>query len=72
MVVFCHNEFRIGSNGTVNKLIVIRVGSNKIPLIRRRYHFDILALHNSIDNISGRIDTDISCYNLRIFFKNIV
>ena len=72
MMVFCYNEFCICSNGTIDKLIIVRICRNEIPFVRRRYLLDIISFKNRKNNIPSHIDINVATDNLGIFFYYFV
>ena len=53
MVVFCHNEFRIGSNGTVDKLVVIWIILYKVEPEESVDKFNGWRVQEGLDDVRG-------------------
>lgn len=62
----------VGNNGTINKFMIIRVGSNEPKMIVRRYQFNILAFDYSVKNILCCVFTSKPLEDFCIFFQNLI
>ena len=71
VVVVGHNVSRIGLYGTVNKFVVIGVGSDEVEMVSRIDPHYMLTLHKSVDDGLGKLGIEVSAQDFFIFKKNL-
>ena len=71
-MIFRNNTSSIGSNSTIDELVIVRTGCNQMPFIEWRDLPYIVSFHNGKNNISGEIDTDVASYDFRVFFQDFI
>lgn len=67
-----YNVTGIGSNSAVNKLVVVRVGNDKIKTILRGNEFHIRTLQECLYYHLCRMKSKKSAKDFRVFFKNLI
>ena len=70
--VVTYNVSGVGSNGTIDKLVVVGVGLNQSEMVVGRNKFDVIALGNGIKNKISNIFASQTLKYLGIFLQNLI
>ena len=72
MMIVGDNVTCIGLYGTINKLVVVRVSSDKIEMIIGRKEYNVLTLYNCVEDKVGSLFPRKSVEYLCIFFQDFI